>query len=74
MWRSVFILCVLQASQVVAAESRNTMRVGITITGNVDASALNPKPAGSGAGPRMVIPLPPQRPALAARDGASWSR
>jgi hypothetical protein len=67
MWRLVVILCVLNATDVFAGVSRNAFRVGITITGNGNSPALNPKPAPI-AGPRMAIPLPPERRAAVGRS------
>jgi len=67
MWRLVVILCVLNATDVLAGASRSAFRVGITITGNGNSPVLNPKPAPI-AGPRMAIPLPPERRAAVGRS------
>jgi hypothetical protein len=75
MWRLTFCLwtlCVLDASGVCAAESRKTLQVGITITGNGNASSVGPKPA---AGPLLTVPLPIQRPTtIGTRDRAQSTR
>lgn len=68
MWKAAFILCLLNASELFAAESRATFRVGITITGNRHSSAVKPKRVG-------VVPLPMARPAnFVVRDRARSAR
>ena len=76
MWRLVGILLALNATDVFAGTSRSAFRVGITITGNGNSPLLNPKSAaGPIAGPRVAIPLPPERrAAVGPRDNAPSSR
>jgi hypothetical protein len=68
MLRLAFVLYLLPASIVVAAESTGQMHVGLTITGNGKASAVSPMPATIATGNmRGSVPLPPERPAAIGR-------
>jgi hypothetical protein len=76
MWVLVFVLCLVQSSTTFARESRGQLQVGITINGNANSPAVNPKPAaGAIAKPEVSVPLPTERPAANGQgDRAPFTR
>jgi hypothetical protein len=64
MWRLVLVCYLLISVAVFAGESRQSMKVGITITGKGNSSAVSAKTdAGANAGTVVSVPLPTRRPA-----------